>query len=341
MKQKSFDEIDLQTLKKFRMSVLVYVENWDGKFKKISFELVSYATKLAEKLNTSSIVLSIGYVEKNELVKLSNYGAGRILTLVHENFKVLDSKAYSSAISEVALKEEADVLVVANNNLGKAIAPRLSVKLKAGIASGVNGLPHSIEPFTILKRAYSGNAFASTIIKSPKKIITLSQNAFGLFEANNGAAIEDIIVDVSKCIPSTVVTEVQKQTGKILLTDAEIVVSGGRGMKSPDNWGPLTELATLLGAATACSRPVSDEGWRPHEEHTGQTGKIIAPNLYFAIGISGATQHLAGVSSSKYIVAINTDKDAPIFEAAQYGIVGDALKVLPKLVEAIKEIKGK
>jgi len=198
-----------------------------------------------------------------------------------------------------------------------------------------------LDPFVVYKRAFSGNAFANMVIKSEVKILTLAQNSFELIESENTASIEDVQIDLDGNLHTTVVNEIQKQTGKILLTDAEIVVSGGRGMKSPDNWGPLVELANLLGAATACSRPVSDEGWRPHEEHTGQTGKIIAPNLYFAIGISGATQHLAGVSSSKYIVAINTDKDAPIFESAQYGIIGDAIKVLPKLVETVKEIKSK
>jgi electron transfer flavoprotein alpha subunit len=193
----------------------------------------------------------------------------------------------------------------------------------------------------VYKRAYSGTAFAHVIIKTDIRILTLAQNSFELVEKNNGATIENITAQVESAQVKTHVKETQKQTGKILLTDAEIVISGGRGMKSPDNWGPLVELAGLLEAATACSRPVSDEGWRGHEEHTGQTGKIIAPNLYLAVGISGATQHLAGVSSSKYIVAINTDKDAPIFEAAQYGIVGDAQKILPKLVEAVKEIKGR
>jgi electron transfer flavoprotein alpha subunit len=222
---------------------------------------------------------------------------------------------------------------------GKAIAPRLSVRLKAGFGTGVSRLPVSLDPFTVYKRAYSGNAFAHVIIKSDIKILTLAQNSFDIIEKPTGAVPESVEIDVDGSLIKTTVAETQKHSGKILLTDADIVVSGGRGMKSPDNWGPLVELAALLNGATACSRPVSDEGWRPHEEHTGQTGKIIAPNLYIAVGISGATQHLAGVSSSKYIAAINTDKDAPIFEAAQYGIVGDAMKVLPKLVDAVKNLK--
>jgi len=321
------------------MSVLVYTENWDGKFKKLSFELVSYASGVAKMLNTTVTAISIGKVEESELNKLGNYGAGKIISVNSEKLLTFDSQAYSSVLSEISLKEGASVIVISNNNSGKAIAPRLSVRLKAGVGSGVSKLPLSLNPFTVYKRTYSGNAFAHLVIKSEIKILTLAQNSFDLVETGANAKIENLDITVDGSLLKTVVKDVQKQSGKILLSDADIVVSGGRGMKSPDNWPPLVELATLLGGATACSRPVSDEGWRPHEEHTGQTGKIIAPNLYIAVGISGATQHLAGISASKYIVAINSDKDAPIFEAAQYGIVGDAMKVLPKLVEAVREIK--
>ncbi|HOB82907.1 MAG TPA: electron transfer flavoprotein subunit alpha/FixB family protein [Bacteroidales bacterium] len=318
------------------MSVLVYVENWDGKFKKLSFELVSFASETAKMMNSSVIVLSIGKVEDSELKKLGDYGAGRVLALENELLATLDSQAYSNAIAEIVLKTGSKVVILSNNNTGKALAPRLSVRLKAGVGSGVSKLPLSTDPFVVYKRTYSGNAFARVEIRSPVKILTLAQNTFHLTETPGNAVIEKIELP-EEITGSTKVLDTKKQSGKILLTDADIVVSGGRGMKSPDNWGPLLELADALGGATACSRPVSDEGWRPHEEHTGQTGKIIAPNLYLAVGISGATQHLAGVSSSKYIVAINTDKDAPIFEAAQYGIVGDAMKVLPKLVDALKK----
>jgi electron transfer flavoprotein alpha subunit len=322
------------------MSVLVYTENWDGKFKKLSFELVSYAAGVAKMIGTDVTAISIGKVDETELKTLGNYGAARILSVTNEQLSVLDNQAYASVISEIAIKDNATVVIIANNNSGKAIAPRLSVRLKAGVGSGVSRLPLNLNPFTVYKRTYSGNAFAHLVIKSDIKILTLAQNSFDLAETpGNTCTIEDLNMSVDGSLLKTVVKDVQKQTGKILLTDAEIVVSGGRGMKSPDNWAPLTEFASLLGAATACSRPVSDEGWRPHEEHTGQTGKIIAPNLYIAVGISGATQHLAGISSSKYIVAINIDKDAPIFDAAQYGIVGDAMKVLPKLVEAVKALK--
>jgi electron transfer flavoprotein alpha subunit len=321
------------------MSVLVYTENWDGKFKKLSFELVSYAAGVAKMIGTSVTAVSIGKVDDTELKKLGNYGAGKIISISNDHLNILDNQAYTSTISEVAQKEQASVIVISNNNTGKAIAPRLSVRLKAGVGSGVSKLPLSLNPFTVYKRTYSGNAFAHLVIKSDIKILTLAQNSFDLVETANNATIEVQDISVDSSLLKTTVKDIQKQTGKILLTDADIVVSGGRGMKSPDNWPPLVELAELLGAATACSRPVSDEGWRPHEEHTGQTGKIIAPNLYIAVGISGATQHLAGISSSKYIVAVNTDKDAPIFESAQYGIIGDAMKVLPKLVEAVKARK--
>ncbi|MEI6050045.1 MAG: electron transfer flavoprotein subunit alpha/FixB family protein [Bacteroidota bacterium] len=321
------------------MSVLVYTENWDGKFKKLSFELVSYATGVAKMLNTNVTAVSIGNVEEHELKKLGNYGANKIINVYNDQLITFDSQAYTSVVSEISRQENASIIVISNNNTGKAVAPRLSVRLRAGIGSGVSRLPLNLNPFTVYKRTYSGNAYAHVVIKTEVKIITLAQNSFDLIETANNASVENVNVSIDGSLLKTVVKDVQRQAGKIVLTDADIVVSGGRGMKSPDNWPTLVELATLLGAATACSRPVSDEGWRPHDEHTGQTGKIIAPNLYIAVGISGATQHLAGISSSKFIVAINTDKDAPIFEAAQYGIVGDAMKVLPKLVAAVKEIK--
>jgi len=321
------------------MSVLVYTENWDGKFKKLSFELVSYASAVAKMFDTTVTALSIGKVSDEELTKLGGYGAQKIVSIDNDLLTTLDNQAYTGVIAETARKENAVVIVLSNNNTGKALAPRLSVSLKAGVGSGVSKLPINLNPFTVYKRAYSGNAFANVVIKSDVRILTLAQNSFELSETTNNSIIEKTAASVDASVVKTEVKDVKKQTGKILLTDADIVVSGGRGMKSPDNWGPLVELAEALSGATACSRPVSDEGWRPHEEHTGQTGKIIAPNLYMAVGISGATQHLAGISSSKFIVAINSDKDAPIFEAAQYGIVGDAMKILPQLVSAVKDLK--
>ena len=262
-----------------------------------------------------------------------------MISVSEDKLTILDNQAYTSVISEIAEKQGAKVIVLSNNNTGKALAPRLSARLKAGLVSGAIKVPVNLSPFTITKKVFSGKAFANIVINSEIKIITLAQNSFELIEKNATPSIEKYTPQVNKDLIKTIVRNVEKQKGKVILTDAEIVVSGGRGMKSPDNWGPIEELAEILGAATACSRPVSDEGWRPHTEHTGQTGKIIAPNLYFAFGISGAIQHLAGISSSKYIVAVNTDKEAPIFEAADYGIVGDALKVLPELINAVKEIK--
>ena len=322
------------------MAVIVFAENWDGKFKKLSFELVSYGSKVAGMLNTSNVVLSIGDVENEELNKLGDYGADKIIKVQHEKLKNLDNKAYTSVIAQVAEKEDASVLLLSHNITGKALAPRLSVKLKAGLGSALIQLPVSVEPFTVCKKVFSGKAFAYITIKSEIKILTLMQNLLESVLSQNNTTIESFSPELDEGIIKTEVTDVQKQTGKIILTDAEIIVSGGRGMRSPDNWGPLEELAELLGAATACSRPVSDEEWRPHSEHVGQTGKIVAPNLYIACGISGAIQHLAGISSSKYIVAINEDNEAPIFEAADYGIVGDVHKVLPELIKTIKEFKS-
>lgn len=321
------------------MAILVYTENWDGRFKKLSFELLSYATKLAEMTGDSVTALSIGKVTDEELSRLGDYGASKILKVDSGDTGVLDNQVYTKVIAEAAEKEGSGIVLLAHNNQGKALAPRLAARLKAGIGSGLTGMPDSIDPFVMRKKVFSGKATALVELSSTVKVLTLSQNSFEITERKAGGSIESFSPSVS-LEGVTKRKKIEKQTGKLILTDAEIVVSGGRGMKSAENWGPIEELAEILGAATACSRPVSDEGWRPHGEHTGQTGKIIAPNLYFAFGISGAIQHLAGVSSSKCIVAINTDPDAPIFEAADYGIVGDVQKVLPELISAVKQIKS-
>ena len=310
------------------MSVLVYTENWDGKFKKLSHELVSYAAGIAAKTGGNVTALSIGNVDQDELSTLGAFGASTVLSAATAP-QSLDNQVYTDIIAAAMEKTGAKVLVMANNSAGKAVAPRVSAKLKAGLASGVTALPESVSPLVVKKKVFSGKAFGMVKITSDLAILTLSQNSYELQETGGTASVEAFDSGVDSASASTEIKDVQKQDGKLLLSDAEIVVSGGRGLKSGDNLGPIEELADLLGAATACSRPVSDEGWRPHGEHTGQTGKIIAPNLYFAFGISGAIQHLAGVSSSKCIVAVNTDQDAPVFEAADYGIVGDALKVLP------------
>ncbi len=321
------------------MAILIFAENWDGKFKKLTFELLSYASGLSQALNLPVMALSIGKVLPDELARLAKYGVSTIVAVEDENFSLLDDRIYARLIADIATARGAKIVLMAHNNTGKGLAPRLAVRLGAGLATGVHGLPVSFSPFTVRKKVFSGKAFASQVIETGCKVLTLAQNSYEVIDNPVVPSVEHYQPDSSPK-PALSLLRTEKQTGKILLSDADIVVSGGRGMKAKENWGPIEELASLLGAATACSRPVSDEGWRPHEEHTGQTGKIIAPNLYFAFGISGAIQHLAGVSSSKCIVAVNTDKDAPIFEAADYGIVGDALKVLPDLVQAVREARS-
>ncbi len=321
------------------MSVLIYAENVDGKFKKYAFEAVSYGASLAGKLGTDAIALSIGEVAEEELLSLGKYGAGKIISIADSRLDILENAAYTKVIAEVAGKVDVKVVVFASNNTGKALAPRVSVALHAGFVGNAMSLPLEVEPLMFKKMVFNGKAIGYIKLKSEKAVLTLARNSFGIHESPKDAAVETMEIALDDSLFAVKLKDRHKITGKILLTDAEVVVSGGRGMKSADNWGPLEEFAEVLGAATACSRPVSDEGWRPHEEHTGQTGKIIAPNVYFALGISGAVQHVAGVSGSKIIVAVNTDKEAPIFEVADYGIVGDVMKVLPQLIEAAKELK--
>lgn len=322
------------------MSVLIYTENWEGKFKKVSFELASYASELARQANTEAVAVSLGKVDESELKKLGQYGISQVLTADDERFAAMDNKAIAKALTKACEQIGATAVVLAHNNLGKAIAPRLSVKLKAGLVSAVVGLPLSLDPFKVKKMVFTGKAVAQVVMHSPVKVLTLAYNSFGLVENPTEPGITPFETGVVDNDFATKVLDTNKVTGKILLNEADIVVSGGRGMKSPDNWHMIEELAEELGAGTACSRPISDEGWRPHSEHVGQTGKIIAPNLYFAFGISGAIQHLGGVSASKVIVAVNKDHEAPIFEAADYGIVGDALKVIPELTKAINASKS-
>lgn len=322
------------------MAILVYTEHWDGQFKKSTFELVSYASKLAEMADVQTVALSIGQVDEDNLRQLADYGADKIITVNQENTKYLDNQAYTSVIQQVADQEGADIMVLAHNNTGKALAPRLSARMQAALGSEVNQLPAELDPFVVNKKVFSGKAFANVRLKTDKKVLTLAQNSFGIYENTQEPIIENFEPTLPDEQIKTQVTDVEKHRDKLLLTDAELVVSGGRGMKTPENWDKLNDLANELGAALACSRPVSDEGWRPHEEHTGQTGKIIAPDLYIAAGISGAIQHIAGVSAAKYIVAINNDPDAPIFEVADYGIVGDAMQVLPELTEALRKARS-
>ncbi|WP_372641084.1 electron transfer flavoprotein subunit alpha/FixB family protein [Ancylomarina sp.] len=318
------------------MSVIAFAKNWEGKFKKSTYELVSYAKDLASRLNTQTLVLSIGEVDESELEKLALYGADKIISVDDSRLNILSSRIYAEVISQVVNKENASCVILSDNNSGKAISPRLSVKLKAGLAAGVLDVAKSLDPFVIKKQVFTGKAYAYVQVDSEKKILTLSKNSFGILENPTSLNLEKFTPDLRDDLFKIKVKSVESADNKIILADADIVVSAGRGMKAADNWQPVEDLASLLGAATACSRPVSDDGWRGHEEHVGQTGKVIAPNLYFAIGISGAIQHVAGVSRSKCIVAINTDPEAPIFSVADYGVIGDAMTVLPKLTEIIR-----
>ena len=319
--------------------VLIYTENFDGKFKKSNFEAASYGAEIAKQLGGEAVALSIGNVADDELKQLGAYGVGKVLNFKNDGFADLDNQAYASVVAKAVEKEGAEVVIFSGSTTAKAVAPRVSVKLKAGMVFAAIGLPKNLSPFTVPKKVFHGKAFADVVINSNIKIISLAQNSFGLVENTTAIVIEAFDADVDTTF-KTKVTSVEKASGKVLLNDADIIVSGGRGLKGAENWPPLEELAEILGAATACSRPVSDEGWRPHSEHVGQTGKIVAPNLYFAFGISGAIQHLAGVSSSKVIVAVNTDIEAPVFQAADYGIIGDVQKILPKLNEAFRKFKS-
>ncbi|WP_449440528.1 electron transfer flavoprotein subunit alpha/FixB family protein [Pedobacter steynii] len=323
------------------MSVLVYVEQVDGKFKKSVFEAVSYAKAIADKQGGGLTAISIGNVDENELKALGKYGASKILNVSNDQLKNFINQAYASIIAEAAKNENADVVVLSNSFSGKGLAPRIAVKLKAGLVDGAIELPQTDNgKFLVKKNAFSGKAFAVTELTSSVKIIALNPNAFGVKESGVDATIEAFSPEIKATDLTAIVKEIVRATNKVSLPDAELVVSAGRGLKGPENWGMIEELADLLGAATACSKPVSDADWRPHSEHVGQTGIAISPNLYIAIGISGAIQHLAGVSSSKVIVVINKDPEAPFFKVADYGIVGDAFEVVPKLIEALKAHKG-
>ncbi len=323
------------------MSVLVYVENAEGKFKKSIFEVVSYAAAIAEELKTELVAISIGNVDQADLNSLGKYGATKVLNVSNDKLKSFVNQAYASIIAEAAKKEGSTLVVFSNTFSAKGLAPRVAVKLKAGLADSAVELPEIDNgKFLIKKTAFSGKAFATVELVSPIKVITLNPNSYQLKESGSAGKVEDFTPEFKESDFRTMITEIVRASDKIALPDAELVVSAGRGMKGPENWGMIEELASVLGAATACSKPVSDAGWRPHEEHVGQTGIAVSPNLYIAIGISGAIQHLAGVSSSKTIVVINKDPEAPFFKVADYGIVGDAFEVVPKLIEAIKAYKS-
>lgn len=321
------------------MSVLIYTENFNGKFKKASFELATYGNTIAQKMNAELVALTIGDIAEDELAKLGQYGVKKASVIKNSTLKDFSAQAYAAAIEHAVKEHDAKVVIFGHNPSGRAIAPRLSVKLDASLAAGVTDAPTEYEPFTVKKRAYSGKAFADTVLNKDIKILSLTQNAYKIEEASTDFSASELSFDVPEGLYNAKPTEVQLNKGQLSVTDADKIVSAGRGLKGPENWGMIEEMAEIMGAATACSRPVSDLGWRPHHEHVGQTGKVVAPDLYIAVGISGAVQHLAGVNGSKVMVAINTDPDAPFFEAADYGIVGDAFELVPKLNEALKKFK--
>ncbi len=319
------------------MSVLVYTESDNGKFKKNAFEVASYGHEVAQQLGTTVTAVSINATSNDSL---GNYGISKVLNIADDKLNNFNAKAFASVIAQAAENESAKVVVLSSSADTKFLASLLTGQLKAGYVPNVVAAPESTNPFTVKRTAFSNKGFAFTKINSDIKVIGVSNNGFGAFEHKVDVAIMDFKPTFKGSDFSTKSVEIDKIVGKATIADADIVVSGGRGLKGPENWGMIEELADVLGAATACSKPVSDLGWRPHGEHVGQTGKPVASNLYVAIGISGAIQHLAGVSSSKVKVVINTDPEAPFFKAADYGIVGDAFEVVPKLTEKLKEFKA-
>jgi electron transfer flavoprotein alpha subunit len=319
------------------MSVLIFIDTAEGQVKKASLEAISYGAKIAAMTSDIAEGVVLGAVTE-DLTGLGKYGLKKIHQVNNPALTGFDAQLYTKLIAEVAKKTGARLIIFSNNVDGKAIAPRLSVRMKAGLVSGAVALPETADGFVVKKNVFSGKAFANISLTTDVKIISLNPNAYKI-EAGEGSA-EVLPFETTVDAPKIKVTATNKVSGEVPLTEAEIVVSAGRGMKGPENWGIIEELAHVLHAGLACSRPVADAHWRPHNEHVGQTGIAIAPNLYIAIGISGAIQHLAGVNRSKVIVVINKDPEAPFFKAADYGIVGDAFEVVPKFTAAIKKLKG-
>jgi electron transfer flavoprotein alpha subunit len=319
------------------MSVLAFVEITDKSIRKSSLEAVGYAAQVAGMLNTTATAVVIGEVSGDELAVLGKAGAQKVLHVNESRLNEGNIQAYASVLAQAAGRESADVVVLAKSSLADAVAARLAAKLNAGLAANAVDLPDLSAGFAVRRSIYTGKAFAITQINAAKKVITIKKNAITLTESGNAAPVEAFTPSLADADFNVTLKETVKATGEVLLPEADIVVSGGRGLKGPENWGMIEELAGALGAATACSKPVSDLNWRPHHEHVGQTGIKVSPNLYIAVGISGAIQHLAGVNSSKVIVAINKDPEAPFFKAADYGIVGDAFDIVPRLTKAVKE----
>jgi electron transfer flavoprotein alpha subunit len=319
------------------MSVLIFIDHSEGHVKKSSLEALSYGAAIAGQLGTTAEGILLGTVTE-DLAALGKYGVKKIHQAARESLDHLDAQIFAKIVSEAVMSTGATVVIFSNNLSGKAVAPRVAARLKAGLVAGAVALPDTSNGFVVKKNVFSGKAFAHIALNSPIKVISLNPNSYAV---KTGEGVAEIIpLTVPADAARVKVVSATQASGQVPLTEAELVVSGGRGLKGPENWGMIEELAKLLGAATACSRPVADAHWRPHNEHVGQTGIAIAPNLYIAIGISGAIQHLAGVNRSKVIVVINKDPEAPFFKAADYGIVGDAFEVVPKMIEAVKKLKG-
>ena len=314
------------------MSILVYTESENNEFKKSALEALSYGRALGDKMNESVTCLAINC---NDFSQLKQHGADKIIDVNNSSLEKFKSKHYSEAITEIVKTENSKIIILNSSANSKYLGAYISGKLESAYISNVVDLPNEISPFLIKRTCFSNKAFSTTEIKSEIKIISVSANSFGIIEKPVSSDVQQMDVKISSS--SFNIKKIERQTGSVTIADADIVVSGGRGLKGPENWHLVEKLANLLGAATACSKPVSDLGWRPHSEHVGQTGKPVAANLYIAIGISGAIQHLAGINASKVKVVINNDPEAPFFKAADYGIVGDAFEVVPALIEKLEK----
>lgn len=319
------------------MSVLIFIEHTEGQIKKASLEALTYGAQLAQQTGVVAEGLVLG-TPTDALPDLGKYGVKKIYQVQNDALHQFDAQVYTKVISQIADETGAKVVIFSNNPAGKSLAPRVAVRLKAGLVSGATALPDTSNGFIVRKNVFSGKAFANVAVHSDRKVIALNVNAFTVVETGGTAEVVQYNANVEAS--KLKVLDTTKTSGSVALTEAETVVSAGRGLKGPENWKMVEDLAQLLGAGLACSRPVADAHWRPHNEHVGQTGIAIAPNLYIAIGISGAIQHLAGVNRSKVIVVVNKDPEAPFFKAADYGIVGDAFEIVPKMIEAVKKVKG-
>ena len=317
------------------MAILVYTESEKGKFKKIAFELASYARAIADENNTTVTAVCIN---AEDPIELQNYGVNKILNISNQELKSFNAISYSQSLLQAAENEKSNIIIISSSADSKYLAPLLAVKHNAGYISNASELPSSYNPLTVKRTAFTNKAFEITKVNTENVLISLAKNSYTINEVKTDTSLQDFSVNISP--NDTNVKSIDKATNKVSIADADTVVSAGRGLKGPENWGMIEELAEVLGAATACSKPVSDLGWRPHGEHVGQTGKPVASNLYIAIGISGAIQHLAGINSSKVKVVINTDPDAPFFKAADYGVVGDAFVVVPELINKLKTFKA-